>query len=459
MAHYGFDVSYDADSHILNIFRKKLSTPIYTKEIWEASVSKQVCADIIDGDIQVSLDGQIASSYAIQGNLLIMFDELQRYGTVGWDQYSRQISVTIFRDELQRELDSAGEKVETEYQSVDSGYVLAEYTGQVDENNLPNGIGISELTDGLTKITYLGYFSKGKPDGLIYKETAHTVTKSYTYREIRFIGKVDGSRESKREYVTSQAGSTTTLLREPNFGVSVLPIKEIPEWTGPETLPDRMAYLEGCYFEWWSGKDGKHDYWIWHDGDTLQTIADMDFGGGMNRTVIDTLRNENQSVRSTTNFYEYINGVKSYYNGSIQTISGTGAVEDPIILNDSAVGGGQSPIIISVAVNGAELSFDVLPVIQNERVLVPVRAIFESLGANVSWNEKTQAVIAEKGEKTITLQVDNNIMQIDDKAILLDVSPKVLNGRTLVPIRAVSEAFGASVEWLEPLKQVVIIAE
>lgn len=327
LANYGFDVSYDVDSHSLYISRKKFTTPIYTKEMWNASVSKQVGADIIDSDIQVYLDGQIANSYAIQGNVLIMFDELQRYGTVEWDQYSRQISSTIFKHELQRELENAEGVIETEYQSVDSGYIPAKYIGQVDENNLPNGIGVSELNDRLTKIKYLGYFSKGKPDGLIYKETAHTVPKSYTYREIRFIGKVDGSKESKREYVASQSGSSINLLREPNFGVSVLPIKEIPEWTGPETLPDRTVYTEGCYFESWSGKDGKREYRIWHDGNALQTVADMDFGGGMNRTVVDTLRNENPNVRSTTNFYEYISGVKSYYNGSIQTVSGTGTAQ------------------------------------------------------------------------------------------------------------------------------------
>lgn len=130
-----------------------------------------------------------------------------------------------------------------------------------------------------------------------------------------------------------------------------------------------------------------------------------------------------------------------------------------MVLNDSTIGGGQSPLLISVSVNGTELRFDVLPVIENERVLVPVRAILESLGANVTWNEEAQTVIAVKGEKVITLQVDNNIMQKGDKTITLDVPPRVLNGRTLVPIRAVSESFDSSVEWLEPLKQVEIITK
>ena len=156
--------------HSLYISRKKFTTPIYTKEMWNASVSKQVGADIIDSDIQVYLDGQIANSYAIQGNVLIMLDELQRYGTVEWDQYSRQISSTIFKHELQRELENAEGVIETEYQSVDSGYIPAKYIGQVDENNLPKGIGVSELNDRLTKIKYLGYFSKGNLTDLFIKK-------------------------------------------------------------------------------------------------------------------------------------------------------------------------------------------------------------------------------------------------------------------------------------------------
>jgi uncharacterized YkwD family protein len=111
---------------------------------------------------------------------------------------------------------------------------------------------------------------------------------------------------------------------------------------------------------------------------------------------------------------------------------------------------------IQVTVNDTAVQFDQEPIIENDRVLVPVRKIFEALGATVSWTERTQTVTANKNTTVIILQIGKYTMLQNGKIITLDVAPKIVGDRTLVPIRAVSESFGAQVEWLEESRSVQI---
>lgn len=104
---------------------------------------------------------------------------------------------------------------------------------------------------------------------------------------------------------------------------------------------------------------------------------------------------------------------------------------------------------IKVIIDGREITFDQKPVIENSRTLVPMRAIFEALGAEVEWFSETETVVAACGETKITLKIGNNNMYIngDEKVIELDAAPKIMGSRTLVPLRAVSEVFNSNVEW------------
>ena len=79
--------------------------------------------------------------------------------------------------------------------------------------------------------------------------------------------------------------------------------------------------------------------------------------------------------------------------------------------------------------------------------MVPLRKIFESIGAKVNWNETDQSITAIKGEKTIKMQVGNNTMMVNEKNITLDVSPQIVGSRTLVPVRAIAESFDMTVDW------------
>ncbi len=103
--------------------------------------------------------------------------------------------------------------------------------------------------------------------------------------------------------------------------------------------------------------------------------------------------------------------------------------------------------LIDVEVNGKKLFFDQPAMIINDRTLVPMRVIFEELGATVSWDNATETVTAVKDGKTIKLKIGSNIMTINGETKTLDVSASIKNDRTMVPVRAVSEALGAKVEW------------
>ncbi len=102
---------------------------------------------------------------------------------------------------------------------------------------------------------------------------------------------------------------------------------------------------------------------------------------------------------------------------------------------------------ITVKLDGEALTFDQQPIIQQDRVLVPMRVIFESLGCTVGWDEASRTASAEKDGVVINLQIGNDLMYRNGESVLLDVAPCQVGDRTLVPIRAVSEALGASVTW------------
>lgn len=114
---------------------------------------------------------------------------------------------------------------------------------------------------------------------------------------------------------------------------------------------------------------------------------------------------------------------------------------------------------ITVTVNGSNVAFDQPPVIDNDRTLVPMRAIFEALGAEVNWNGETRTVTSTKGEMKISLAIDGDKMQVGEKEVTLDVPAKIINDRTMVPVRAVSEALKCNVEWDGEVRQVIITSE
>ena len=105
----------------------------------------------------------------------------------------------------------------------------------------------------------------------------------------------------------------------------------------------------------------------------------------------------------------------------------------------------------SVYIDGEKMTFtdNVNPYIdeESERTLVPMRAIFEAVGATVQWDDATKTVIAVKGTSFVTLQIGSPKAFINSEEHTLDVNAIMKDDRTFVPLRFVSEALGAKVEW------------
>lgn len=111
---------------------------------------------------------------------------------------------------------------------------------------------------------------------------------------------------------------------------------------------------------------------------------------------------------------------------------------------------------LTILVNEVPVVFDVPPVMKNERTMVPLRAIFEAMDANVNWDEKNKAISAIKNEKYINLVINSDVAQIEGEDHKLDVPAAIYKGRTLVPLRFVGEAFGGEVVWDENTKKIAI---
>lgn len=131
-------------------------------------------------------------------------------------------------------------------------------------------------------------------------------------------------------------------------------------------------------------------------------------------------------------------------------LSGNGTQEEPYVLD----GNGQYGTMVFS--QGKQLYLDQLPVEENGRLLVPVRAVFESLGAEVNWDEAANQVTAVKDGTTVSLAIDSPTLTVNEESVELDAPARLVGERTLVPLRAVSEALGAQVSYVEHLNRVVI---
>ena len=111
---------------------------------------------------------------------------------------------------------------------------------------------------------------------------------------------------------------------------------------------------------------------------------------------------------------------------------------------------------IKVVVDNVQLNFDVQPQFVNGRTMVPLRAIFEALGATVYWDGETQTITAYNDKSSLRATIGQKLMIVNGNSMQMDVAPMIINGRTLVPVRFVSEAFDCDVEWFSPSKTVDI---
>ena len=106
---------------------------------------------------------------------------------------------------------------------------------------------------------------------------------------------------------------------------------------------------------------------------------------------------------------------------------------------------------VTVNLNGQKIEFDVNPFIEDGRTLVPMRAIFEAVGATVTWDNETRVAIAlyeiDGVQNHIALQIDNTVAHVNETKTELDVPARIVGDRTFVPLRFVSETIGKTVTW------------
>ena len=127
-----------------------------------------------------------------------------------------------------------------------------------------------------------------------------------------------------------------------------------------------------------------------------------------------------------------------------------------LILNDPRITYDEVSNGIRVVSDEYLLVFDVLPVNENGRVLVPLRGIFESLGASLIWDDTTKSATAKRGGIEIKITLDSTTAYKNGEAVTLDVPAKIINGRFLVPVRFISEALDCRVKWDDNSKTVII---
>ena len=151
-----------------------------------------------------------------------------------------------------------------------------------------------------------------------------------------------------------------------------------------------------------------------------------------------------------SDYYKNAEGYNEYYD---ERVTETEDIPQP-----------SQPTGIKVILNGKQLEFDVEPMLINSRTMVPMRKVFEDVGAKVEWDEATQTVTATRlvsdnygiDETKVQLTIGSNKIRINGVEKEMDIAPVVINDRTLVPVRFISEALGAIVEWVDEQQLVKI---
>ena len=118
---------------------------------------------------------------------------------------------------------------------------------------------------------------------------------------------------------------------------------------------------------------------------------------------------------------------------------------------------GDSKLAVKVTVDGELVDFKgVPPQMQGSRIMVPVRGVFEHMGAQLTWDPATRTVRAVRADSNILVTVGKTDAMINGKAAAVETPPIVAEGRVMVPLRFLAQALGAKVEWLGADRTVAI---
>jgi len=133
------------------------------------------------------------------------------------------------------------------------------------------------------------------------------------------------------------------------------------------------------------------------------------------------------------------------------TVSAKSSVHEETVLSAT-----QEIKLANVKIDGVLQKFDQSAIVKDGSTLVPLRGVFEGLGAKVEWNQVTQTVTGTKGSTVIKLTVGKSTATVNGKIVTLSAKAEIINGSTMVPLRFIAEALGAKVEWEAPTYTAVI---
>ncbi len=127
-----------------------------------------------------------------------------------------------------------------------------------------------------------------------------------------------------------------------------------------------------------------------------------------------------------------------------------------LLLPFSNIVNAQQPDSISIIADGSKLLCDVAPVITNGRTLVPIRTISEHNDADVTWIASTKTAKITTDDISIRLQIDNSEAILNGESVTLEAPATIIQDRTMVPVRFVAEAFGYKVDWDDATRTVLL---
>ena len=220
---------------------------------------------------------------------------------------------------------------------------------------------------------------------------------------------------------------------------------------------DSQVEILGSKNDWYQIKTGQLNGWVRKDLINLQKEYLLNVtangvylrsGPGTTYNVVGSVNNGDVLILQDTkgNWYQVktAGGSTAYINGSFvqKTEKNTPALIPSSKQQTTTLTG--TPVVI---LDGRQLTFEVPPTIENGRTLVPLRAVFEAMGASVNWDNNTRTVTSVKGITTVVLPIGSTRPTVNGQVWPLDVPAKINNGRTLAPLRFVGEAFGGKVDW------------
>lgn len=199
------------------------------------------------------------------------------------------------------------------------------------------------------------------------------------------------------------------------------------------------------------------------DNEKVQKLIDLALLGaeGGREAEVPAAVAENLSVGNTADGMLAMALLCTPYNGYPRTLNMMSAVNGAL-----AEASETENIVITMqignpamTVNGKEQDIDAkgtTPVIENDRTLLPVRAIIETLGGTVDWNNDTMTATLTYGEDVIALIIDSTTAYLNNAVQTLDVAPVIINDRTMLPIHFIAESFGLNVNWEQETQTVTI---